>query len=129
VTLPRTPSQTVGPFFAIGLCRRAQHELDPDGIELSGRLLDGRGEPISDGMLELWDSGRRLWGRSPTDADGRFRFVVPRDAHRVEAWVHARGLLRQQLTRIDLRAVRREGGGLVLDVRMQGDGATVFYAH
>ena len=26
---PRTPSQTVGPFFAIGLCRRSENELDP----------------------------------------------------------------------------------------------------
>jgi len=126
VTLPRTPSQTVGPYFAIGLCRGPQHELDPDGIELTGRLLDGQGEPIPDGLLELWDPEHRLWGRSPTDADGRFRFLVPRDAARLEAWVHARGLLRQQLTRIE---PVRHGERLVVDVRMQGDDATIFYAH
>jgi protocatechuate 3,4-dioxygenase alpha subunit len=124
-----TPSQTVGPFFAIGLCRGPQHELDAGGIEMSGRLLDGRGDAIPDGLLELWDAGRGLWGRSPTDADGRFRFLVPRDAETLEAWVHARGLLRQQLTRIDLRDVRRDGDRLVVDIRMQGDGATLFYAH
>ena len=129
MTLPRTPSQTVGPFFAIGLCRAAQHELDPRGTELTGRLLDGQGDPIPDGLLELWDAGRGLWGRSPTDADGRFRFLVPPDAETLEAWVHARGLLRQQLTRIDLGDVRRDGDGVVFDIRMQGDGATVFYEH
>ena len=39
----RTPSQTVGPFYAIGMCRRPDNELDPGGVELAGRLLDGRG--------------------------------------------------------------------------------------
>ena len=129
MSLSRTPSQTVGPFFAIGLDRGRQHELDPDGIELSGRLLDGQGDPIPDGMLELWDAERRLWGRSATDADGRFSFLVPRDAGRLEAWVHARGLLRQQLARIDLHEARRDCEGLAFDIRMQGDGATLFYAH
>jgi protocatechuate 3,4-dioxygenase alpha subunit len=137
VTLPRTPSQTVGPYYAIGLCRRSEHELDPDGVELTGRLLDGCGEPIPDGLVELWDAGRRLWGRSPTDADGRFRFLVPREAARLEAFVHARGILRAQLTRIHLREpapdetllARPDGGRLVFDIRMQGERATVFFEH
>ena len=30
MTLPRTPSQTVGPYYAIGLCRRVENELAPD---------------------------------------------------------------------------------------------------
>ena len=101
--LPRTPSQTVGPYYAIGLCRRPESELDPRGIELGGRLLDGLGEPIPDGYIELWDPDGRRWGRSATHPDGRFSFRVPRDAARLEACVHARGLLRHQLTRIYLR--------------------------
>jgi protocatechuate 3,4-dioxygenase alpha subunit len=137
VTLARTPSQTVGPFYAIGLCRRREDELDPAGIELTGRLLDGQGEPIPDGLVELWDAERGHWGRSPTDADGRFRFLVPREAGRLEAYVHARGILRAQLTRIYLRGpathetllARAGDGGLVFDIRMQGDGATVFFEH
>ena len=59
--------------------------------------------------------------------DGRFRFRVPRDAARLEACVHARGLLRHQLTRIALREGRPEGDGLVFDIRLQGDGATTFF--
>jgi protocatechuate 3,4-dioxygenase, alpha subunit len=142
-----TPSQTVGPFYAIGLCRRADDVLDPEGVELAGQLFDGQGEPIGDGVVEVWDPARRLWGRSGTDADGRFRFVVPRDADVLEALVFARGLLRHQRTRIYLRdtddellhrlePARRatlvasaEGGGLRFDIRMQGDHATVFFAH
>jgi protocatechuate 3,4-dioxygenase alpha subunit len=142
-----TPSQTVGPFYAIGLCRRPDDELDPDGIELTGQLFDGQGEPIGDGVVEVWDAERRLWGRSGTDADGRFRFLVPRDAEVLEAFVFARGLLRHQRTRIYLREAedevlaglepaRRatlvawtEDGRLRFDIRMQGDRATVFFAH
>jgi protocatechuate 3,4-dioxygenase alpha subunit len=137
VTLPRTPSQTVGPYYAIGLCRRSEHELDPDGVELTGRLLDGRDEPIPDGLVELWEPERRLWGRAPTGADGRFRFLVPREAGHLEAVVHARGILRAQLTRVYLREpapdatqlARPDGDGLVLDIRMQGERATAFFEH
>jgi len=142
-----TPSQTVGPFYAIGLCRHPDDELDPDGIELAGRLLDGQGEPIWDGVVEVWDAARGLWGRSGTDADGRFRFRVRPDADVLEAFVFARGLLRHQRTRIYLREVddevlrgldpeRRstllawtESDRLRFDIRMQGDRATVFFAH
>ena len=50
MTLPRTPSQTVGPFFTIGLCRRPENELVADGVQLLGRLLDGEEMPVSDGV-------------------------------------------------------------------------------
>lgn len=142
-----TPSQTVGPFYSIGLCRRAGEALDPNGVELAGHLLDGQGEPIQDGLVEVWDPVRQLWGRSGTDAAGRFAFLVPREADVLEAFVFARGLLRHQRTRIYLREAEdellrglepaqratlvasTEGGGLRFDIRMQGDRATVFFAH
>ena len=142
-----TPSQTVGPYYAIGLCRRPDDELDPDGTELAGTLLDGRGEPIVDGVVEVWDAAGRRFGRSGTDAGGRFRFRVPRDCDVLEAYVFARGLLRHQRTRIYLRELddpvlaslspeerstllARDGGaGLRFDIRMQGEHATVFFAH
>ena len=143
----RTPSQTVGPFYAIGMCRRPDDELDPHGIELTGQLLDGRDEPIGDGVVEVWDAAGRRWGRSGTDGEGRFRFLVPREAAVLEAFVFARGLLRHQRTRIYLGEsddellagldpsdretllARAEDGGLRFDIRMQGEHATVFFEH
>jgi protocatechuate 3,4-dioxygenase alpha subunit len=133
----RTPSQTVGPFYSIGLTRRPEHVLAEDGFELTGRLLDGQEEPIADGMIEMCD-GRR-WGRSATDADGGFTFRVPTDVDHFHVFVFARGLLRHQLTRIYLTdgpdvpdptlLAAREDGRLRFDIRMQGDRATLFFEH
>jgi protocatechuate 3,4-dioxygenase alpha subunit len=162
MTRPRTPSQTVGPYYAIGLCRRPENELagrgDPGAVLLIGQLIDGAGTPISDGMIEIWDAAGRRWGRSGTDSDGRFSFVVtkpdaqPGGAPRFDVFVFARGLLRHQLTRIyfsdeaeanardpmlssldeagrDTLVAVHEDGALRFDIRMQGDRATVFFAH
>jgi protocatechuate 3,4-dioxygenase alpha subunit len=156
VSLLRTPSQTVGPFYSIGLCRRPENELAPGGTELCGTLYDGAGDPIFDGVIELWDPVGRRWGRSGTDAQGRFSFRVAKpeapsgQAPHLHVYVFARGLLRHQLTRIyfpdetndedpvfaALPAGSRaslvaseEDGALRFDVHMQGDRATVFFAH
>ncbi len=128
MTLPRTPSQTVGPFFTIGLCRRRENELVPDGVRLDGRLLDGRDEPVPDGVIEIFDAANRLWGRCGTDPDGRFSFTVADGTSHVEAYVFARGLLKHQLTRIDLSGVTREGGTVRCEIRLQGERQTVFFA-
>jgi protocatechuate 3,4-dioxygenase alpha subunit len=147
----------VGPYYAIGLCRRVENELVSGGTVLAGRLLDGQGEPITDGMVEAWDAPGRRWGRSGTDADGRFSFVVAKrqgvdGAPHLEVFVFARGLLRHQLTRIyfpdeeDANAVdpvlarldpaeratlvaAADGDELRFDIRMQGERATVFFEH
>jgi protocatechuate 3,4-dioxygenase alpha subunit len=141
-----TPSQTVGPYYVIGLCRRPDDDLDPDGVELTGTLYDGQEEPIGDGLVEVWDAAGRRFGRSGTDKEGRFRFRIPRDREVLDAHVFARGLLRHQRTRIYLREVedevlaalspeeratllaRAEDGGFRFDIRMQGEHATVFFA-
>jgi protocatechuate 3,4-dioxygenase alpha subunit len=154
----RTPSQTVGPYYEIGLCRRAENELVADGVRLAGRLFDGRGEPIEDGLIEVWDAMGGRWGRCGTTADGSFTFVVSKPersrghAPHLDVFVFARGLLRHQLTKVyfpdeeDANAADRvlaglthedrstlvardDPEGLRFDIRMQGDGATVFFAH
>jgi protocatechuate 3,4-dioxygenase alpha subunit len=156
MALPRTPSQTVGPYYSIGLCRRRANDLVPEGTLLRGRLLDGAGAPV-DGMLELWDASARRWGRSPTDVNGQFEFRVGKpdaleaEAPHFEVLVFARGLLHHQLTRVYfpdeteanaadevLQALtereratlvaQAEDGALRFDVRLQGDGETVFFA-
>ena len=83
----QTPSQTVGPYFSLGLFGRQANELSPSGttgaVRLSGRVLDGAGEPVPDAMVEVWqadEEGRYRsdfgWGRSGCDAEGRFTFVT-----------------------------------------------------
>ena len=55
------PSQTVGPFFHIGLSQGNIGRLWKEGakgerIRLTFRLLDGDGTPVPDGMIELWQA-------------------------------------------------------------------------
>jgi protocatechuate 3,4-dioxygenase alpha subunit len=127
MTLSRTPSQTVGPFYAIGLCRRPDNVLDHGGRELSGVLSDGAGEPISDGVIELWDAQAGQWGRCGTDVDGRFSFCIRPDAQALDGYVFARGLLKHQRFRIDLAGAAPAGDAVTFDIRMQGEDATPFY--
>ncbi|MFL6006970.1 MAG: hypothetical protein ACJ744_12060 [Gaiellaceae bacterium] len=128
MTLPRTPSQTVGPFFTIGLCRRRDNELVADGVRLAGRLLDGREEPVVDGVIEIFDAASRRWGRCGTDAEGGFSFVIAPDTSHLEAYVFARGLLKHQLTRIQLSDAEHDDGAFRFDISLQGEGQTMFFA-
>jgi protocatechuate 3,4-dioxygenase, alpha subunit len=61
-----TPSQTVGPYFAIGLPfdvgPYAVPEDAPGAIHISGAIYDGAGMPIPDFLLEIWQA----------DPDGKF---------------------------------------------------------
>ncbi len=63
---PTTPSQTVGPYFAIGLpwpegpC--AVPRDTPGALRITGTVLDGAGEPVPDALIETWQA----------DPDGRF---------------------------------------------------------
>jgi protocatechuate 3,4-dioxygenase, alpha subunit len=99
VALP-TPSQTVGPFFHIGLPYEGGAELVPPddarAIRIVGGIVDGAGEPVDDGLVEIWqanDAGRydhpedgrqepplrpgfRGFGRAETDGGGEYRFVT-----------------------------------------------------
>jgi protocatechuate 3,4-dioxygenase alpha subunit len=121
-----TPSQTIGPFFGFALPWPAGPNVVAEGtpgtIRLHGRLLDGQGEPVTDGLIESWQcdadgrfgGGAASWfrgfGRCATDRDGAFALVTVkpgpiRIAHFVHAphillSVHARGLLKRVSTRI-----------------------------
>jgi protocatechuate 3,4-dioxygenase alpha subunit len=108
-----TPSQTVGPYFSIGLLGRSANEISPGGIVVTGRVLDGAGEPVPDAMVEIWqadEDGRYGpdfgWGRSGCDENGRFSFVtckpgpVAGQAPHLMVLTFARGLLKPVLTRL-----------------------------
>jgi protocatechuate 3,4-dioxygenase alpha subunit len=55
-----TPSQTIGPFLAIGLpWPDGPDVVDPateGAITISGRVLDGAGEPVPDALVETWQA-------------------------------------------------------------------------
>jgi protocatechuate 3,4-dioxygenase alpha subunit len=91
-------SQTVGPFFQIGLGDLYQTDLTVPGlagtvITVSGKILDADQLPVPDALVEVWqansfgkyahpddyqdkpsDSGFIGFGRCPTDAEGAFQF-------------------------------------------------------
>jgi protocatechuate 3,4-dioxygenase alpha subunit len=128
-TFELTPSQTAGPYLSIGLLRdlvtsQLVEPSDPRAIRISGLLLDGEGEPVPDGMIEVWqaDSDGRYparadaggfpgFGRSGTVPDGRFELVTVKpgsvpwpdggmQAPHLEIGVFARGLLKRLATRM-----------------------------
>jgi protocatechuate 3,4-dioxygenase alpha subunit len=55
-----TPSQTVGPYFAIGLPwpdgPYAVPAATPAAVRISGTVFDGDGEPVPDHMIETWQA-------------------------------------------------------------------------
>jgi protocatechuate 3,4-dioxygenase alpha subunit len=96
VSLNASASQTIGPFFRIGLAWGYRAEFGSstgERVAVEGRLYDGSGQPLHDSILELWqadEKGRydhredprrsqvapdfRGFGRVETDADGIFHF-------------------------------------------------------
>jgi protocatechuate 3,4-dioxygenase alpha subunit len=100
LSFPTTPSQTVGPFFAIGLpweagplaaARNAEA-----AITISGAVFDGAGQPVVDSLIETWQAdpagrmadlhgfggpselpGFRGFARcGADDAEGRFEIIT-----------------------------------------------------
>jgi protocatechuate 3,4-dioxygenase alpha subunit len=118
VTLTPTPSQTVGPFFSIGLAWEDGPFVVPEGTPgsfwIRGVVYDGAGDPVPDAVIESWqpnpegrfaDAGFRGFGRSGTDDQGRFTILTmkpgPVDgAPHIDVSVFARGLLQRVVTRI-----------------------------
>jgi protocatechuate 3,4-dioxygenase beta subunit len=98
-----TPSQTIGPFFALGLVSDSDRDLackvaggpraEGQPIVVSGRVTDDTGKPVRKALIEVWQANRsgkyehpddrtdapldpnfKGWGRMLTDDDGRYRF-------------------------------------------------------
>jgi protocatechuate 3,4-dioxygenase alpha subunit len=131
MTLERTPSQTVGPFFEIGLRVRGENELvapdAPGAVRIEGRVLDGVDAPVPDAMVEIWPE----WARCGTDADGRYSFVtrVPGarsgQAPHLAVLVFARGLLKPVLTRMYVPGEPANEHDPVLGALPADEGATL----
>lgn len=78
--LGQTPSQTVGPYFAMRLSAPGDNVLAGDGvsgvpIRLEGRVLDGHRHHVEDALIELWQADASGHYRHPDDVwpgDGTF---------------------------------------------------------
>ncbi len=181
-----TPSQTVGPYFAIGLPwpegPNAVEPGTPGAFAIRGVILDGAGQPIPDYLLETWQAdpeGRfnDLWGYGgPSqmrgfrgfarvgheDGDGSFELWTVKPAPlplpsgavaapHIDVTLMARGMLHRVVTRFyfadepeanaadpvlaRVPAERRatllavpDGDDYRIDIRLQGEGETVFFA-
>jgi protocatechuate 3,4-dioxygenase alpha subunit len=135
MSLQMTASQTVGPYLHIGFDWLNTNNLAGEGVAgervvIEGRLFDGSGNPVSDGVIEVWQAnshgkyaspedkrdlplepGFRGFGRIPTDANGAFRFTtikpgrVPGEGGKLQAphivvSVFSRGVIKRLATRI-----------------------------
>lgn len=127
--------QTVGPYLHIGLDWLTTRDIAGRGVKgervkIAGRLIDGDGAGVGDGLVEIWQAnaagkyahpedkqnkplerGWRGFGRIPTDVKGGFEFNtikpgrVPGPDGKLQAphlvvAVFMRGLLKHLATRI-----------------------------
>jgi protocatechuate 3,4-dioxygenase alpha subunit len=124
--LVATPSQTVGPFFQVGLAATdalgslVTPDVSGERIQLRLRVLDGDGMPVPDALIEIYQANSAgEYGRAPfsgfgrlaTRPDGSCMFETIRpgrvadgrggmQASHVNVCVFARGLLRHLYTRL-----------------------------
>lgn len=128
----QSPSQTVGPFFKEALIDHIgeQNELVNEQtagqwIYVRGRIIDGAGEPVDDGMVEIWqadangyfdheldpnrekaDPNFKGFGRSQTLNEGWYWFKTVKPggmngaAPHINVRVFSRGMLIHAVTRL-----------------------------
>lgn len=129
--MKQSASQTVGPYFRIGLIygqpqnELVQEETSGEHIKITGFVLNGDGQPITDAMVEIWqpdangiynhpsdplqaqaDPHFRGFGRAETRNEGRYEFKTIKPGGRdgqapyINVNVFSRGMLTHALTRI-----------------------------
>lgn len=100
MSLQATTSQTVGPFFSIGLTLLKKADLAVPGVSgerltIAGRVVDADGKGVPDAVLEIWQAnsqgkyahpddtqnkpiepGFQGYGRIPTDENGKYSFAT-----------------------------------------------------
>jgi len=165
----RSPSQTVGPYYAIALPWKDGGRVtgcSGERIVLEGHILDGAGQPVPDALVETWQAPDRDappapdgkphgFGRASADASGLYRIetaMPPGAVPYLDVTILARGLLKHLHTRVyfaeearvrgeaaiaplassprvpTLIARKAAAGEYRWDVRLQGEGETVFFA-
>ena len=115
-----TSSQTIGPFWHLiehpEWADLTRFGAPGDQVTLTGTVIDGDGNPVTDAAVELWQAdppaGEHFpaFGRSRTDEAGRFHFKTLRpgplpgrgnaqQAPHFAITIFARGLLKALTTR------------------------------
>jgi protocatechuate 3,4-dioxygenase alpha subunit len=122
-------------------------------LVLTGRVIDGDDTAITDACVEIWQATPAAspafpaWGRCPTDPQGEFHFATlapdPAEPY-LSVAILARGLLKPLWTRVYFADIadpllasltpsrratllaRTDRSGWRWDIRLQGDGETVF---
>ncbi len=134
MSLLTTPSQTVGPYLRIGFLPLLIDAIAPaavpgERITVRGRMSEGEGKPVNDGVLEIWQADAqgkyahpedgqkavaanafRGFGRVLTDGSGAFHFTTikpgpvagpdGKQAPHLVVTVFMRGMLRHLITRM-----------------------------
>ena len=124
-----TGSQTVGPFFHVGLRplfndKVVDSHFAGQAIAIRGRVIDGNGVGVPDAMVEIWQADPRGeyvtnerhdgfagFGRVPTGPDGGFEFTTTKpgrvaapdgrlQAPHIVVAIFMRGLLRHLNSRM-----------------------------
>lgn len=134
MTLPVTPSQTIGPFsheaWQWAVEASASGATSGPAITIQGTLYDGDGAPINDGMIEAWTpaaAGSETAGalpgfrRLPSGDDGGFTLRLTRGAAGASepaalVTVFARGLLVHQFTAVFLEDDNLDAAPLLAQV-------------
>lgn len=120
-----TGSQTVGPFFSIGLAPLCQDTATANSagtVTIRGAIFDGELKPIPDAVLEFWRTGE--FARVPTADDGTFAVAlnqlqeqtVESGTKHFEVLIFMRGLLKPVYTRMYLADVETLRGNPELKV-------------
>ncbi|MEQ1776303.1 MAG: protocatechuate 3,4-dioxygenase subunit alpha [Burkholderiales bacterium] len=135
MSLLLTAAQTVGPYVAIGFEKQAVPDVAPAGVAgervvITGKIFDGDGQPVTDGVIETWQANSygkyahpddaqeklleenfRGFGRVLTDTQGGFRLTTIKpgkvagvdgkeQAPHITVVIFMRGLLKHLMTRI-----------------------------
>jgi protocatechuate 3,4-dioxygenase alpha subunit len=123
-----TPFQTVGPYLSLGLRAGMVPAVAESGlVTIRGRLLDGAGHGIPDGVLEFWHPHLCEVRRGLTGGDGSFAVTVARpraldgpdgrqQAPHFAVRVLGRGILTQYYTRLYFPDEPRTATDLVLQL-------------
>jgi protocatechuate 3,4-dioxygenase alpha subunit len=116
-----TANQTIGPYWHLleekSWADATRFGAEGARINVSGRITDGAGAPVTDACVEIWQSDPPAsesfpgFARAATDGDGVFRLVTLKpgpvrgrgnavQAPHLAVAIFARGLLKHLVTRL-----------------------------